>query len=452
MEADLDAACLRRVLCWVSVQERHAAAARVSQRWYEACVVLALRQRASGAEHPPPLPLPRCVATRVRAAQLRIDPAAAPEAWSAHGFGKRDFDSMWRRTLGRVVPSMDVAQLDLNRFRAEFAGQVPVLLTGLAGQWPATQRWSLEQLWYTSAHGGSRLRVGDDDVTGRPVRLAMRDYLQYLLAQTHDDPLYLFDENFSSVIPDMLEDYAIPAGLLADDVLPLYASLNDGAMPQTKQNKPQTGGAVRPMSRKWLLIGPRGSGTDVHTDPDGTSAWNSVIHGCKRWAFIAPCVLEADVLGPESHYKQALPVQNWFAETLPLLVERYPQHVQEVIQPPGSMIYIPEGWWHAVWNVEDTVAITHNSISRVTFEKHWRACEEKLAPKKGRTTAGITSTRTPGTPEPKTGNQEVETCDAEEMRIVKRIDRLFGFEDLPSTVRWCRLLRSAAGPNVTDAS
>eukprot|EP01043_Picozoa_sp_COSAG02_P068630 COSAG02_NODE_11462_length_1720_cov_1.275139_1_plen_419_part_01 len=419
MEADLDATCLERVLGWVPTRERHAAAARVNQRWYEACVVLALRERASaGAEHVP-MALPAGVAARVRAAQARIDPEAAPQAWSVHGFGKRPFDPAWCNTLGRVVPSMDAAQLDLVRFGAEFAGRAPVMITGLGSEWPATQRWSLEQLWYKSGRGGSRLRVGDDDETGRPVRLKMRDYLQYLLAQTHDDPLYLFDEDFSSAVPDMLEDYTVPAGLFADDVLPLYKSLNDGGPLQSKQDNP--GGSVRPMSRKWLLIGPRGSGTDVHTDPDGTSAWNSVIHGCKRWAFIDPCVPESDVLGPESHYKQALPAQCWFVETLPQLVERYPLYVQEVIQPPGSMVYIPEGWWHAVWNIEDSVAITHNSISRVTFEKHWLACEEKIAARLGKrvtTNARIAAEGLDGDNKP--GGQEDGGNDYanEELRIV----------------------------------
>jgi len=29
---------------------------------------------------------------------------------------------------------------------------------------------------------------------------------------------------------------------------------------------------------------------------------------------------------------------------------------------------MPPGVWHAVWNLEDTVAVTHNYIARKTFE------------------------------------------------------------------------------------
>ena len=43
----------------------------------------------------------------------------------------------------------------------------------------------------------------------------------------------------------------------------------------------------------------------------------------------------------------------------------------EVVQRPGDTLYVPAGWWHAVLNLDDTVAVTQNFVSRSSFDGAW---------------------------------------------------------------------------------
>jgi histone arginine demethylase JMJD6 len=63
---------------------------------------------------------------------------------------------------------------------------------------------------------------------------------------------------------------------------------------------------------------------------------------------------------------------NYFVDILPRIRQTYPHARRiEVVQRPGDTLYVPAGWWHAVLNLDDTVAVTQNFVSRSSFDGAW---------------------------------------------------------------------------------
>lgn len=80
-------------------------------------------------------------------------------------------------------------------------------------------------------------------------------------------------------------------------------------------------------------------------------SWSANVCGRKKWIFIPP--------GEEEYLEDSL-------GNLPYDVCKGDissiKHF-EVIQQPGEVIFVPSGWHHQVWNLDDTISINHNWIN-----------------------------------------------------------------------------------------
>eukprot|EP00913_Durusdinium_trenchii_P027575 g25865.t1 len=144
--------------------------------------------------------------------------------------------------------------------------------------WPAMSRWSIDALDERFRH--VPFKVAKDD-NGKKLRMKFKYFADYVRHQRDDNPLYLFETDMddNAHIRPLMDDYQVP------DLFPhdWFSLVNTDARPPFR----------------WFCIGPKRSGTTVHTDPLGTAAWNAVTHGVKRWVLFEPHETKKRVKGKD---------------------------------------------------------------------------------------------------------------------------------------------------------
>ncbi|CAE8601364.1 unnamed protein product, partial [Polarella glacialis] len=239
----------------------------------------------------------------------------------------------------------------------------PIIVEDVCNDWPAMERWSVDALEERFRHVS--MKVAKDD-KGKKMRMKFKYYADYVRNQQDDTPLYLFETNMddNGYIRPLMEDYEVP------DIFPhdWFSLVNADSRPPFR----------------WFCIGPKRSGTTVHIDPLGTSAWNAVTHGCKRWVLFEPKEEKSKVKGKALLLKgEAEEAIQYFDFILPRIKKAYPDmKIYEGLQNPGEVIFVPGDWWHGVLNLEDTVAVTQNYCGPDNFDLVWsktRKEREKVA-------------------------------------------------------------------------
>ncbi|KAI4300616.1 hypothetical protein L6164_033972 [Bauhinia variegata] len=211
----------------------------------------------------------------------------------------------------------------------------PVLLEGCLDDWAALKNWDRDYLLQL---------CGDVKFSAGPVEMKLKDYFGYSDQMREERPLYLFDPKFADKVPKLGSEYEVPVYFRED----LFHVL----------------GNERPDYR-WIIIGPAGSGSSFHVDPNSTSAWNAVIKGSKKWIVFPPDVIPPGVHPSPDGAEVASPVSiiEWFMNFYGA-TKNWKKKPVECICKAGEVIFVPHGWWHLVINLEESIAITQNYVSR----------------------------------------------------------------------------------------
>lgn len=214
----------------------------------------------------------------------------------------------------------------------------PVVLTDLAHDWPAMQRWSFAEFKRRYGHLTVQVQSGrDTDVDYEVNKVRLRR-----------------ETNFAAFL-----DRVATSGVTNDEYLtasnellrrPEFASLLDdiGSLPDF---------CDRPaMSRSASLwVGPAGTRTPLHHDT--LMLLHTQIVGRKRWRFVSPLsgprvYNEFDVYSPVDFEK--------------LDLARFPEaakvKVLDVVVEPGETMFLPLAWWHQVSSLDRCISLSFTNL------------------------------------------------------------------------------------------
>lgn len=281
-----------------------------------------------------------------QAAVARMESDPAFKAARKHQELYRKLESVLsnQQQLWETDPNYAVVEKRVSVTRQEFVeryvrGSRPLVLTGVADDWPAMGRWSPADL---------KERFGHLDVEVQAERGADPHYEQNKL--DHQRIVRLADFVDQVLAGGATNDYYLTANneaLRRPEFAPLLEDI--GTLPDFCDRA-----ELPKKSSFWF--GPAGTVTPLHHD--SLMLLHTQVVGRKRWRFISP--MQTPHL--YNHARVYSPIDIDRPD-----LNRYPRFKQvtvlEVVVEPGETVFLPLGWWHQVAAMDVSLSFSYSCLS-----------------------------------------------------------------------------------------
>ncbi|CAN6970439.1 unnamed protein product [Brassica rapa subsp. trilocularis] len=289
------------------------------------------------------------------------------------------------------IDKINGKELSYNDFAERYlAKSQPVVISDLTEDWRVREDWvaenGLPNLNFFATHfGKSRVQVADCDrreyTDQKRLEMSVLDFVEQWDKDSVEDNgedgdddddddddgksvLYLKDWHFVKEYPNYTA-YKTPPSF-SDDWLNLY--LDHYQMHEDRENF-QKYDQISCSDYRFVYMGGKGSWTPLHADVFRSYSWSANVCGRKRWLFLPPSQSHL-VYDRQGYMKNC--VYNIFEEVNETKFPGFKETTWlECIQESGDTIFVPSGWHHQVYNLEDTISINHNWLNAYNLACVW---------------------------------------------------------------------------------
>lgn len=257
------------------------------------------------------------------------------------------------------IERTDAASLSYDDFLARYMhGNRPVVLTGVAREWPAMRTWTPEN--FKKRFGSKSVAIGYNR------NMPFDQFVDEVLASTAEKPgPYMYRSFLHEVLPELLPD------VMPQNPFSFPRRYSSPLMPEQWR---------RPDGYLKLLIGGVGSKFPVmHYDGEASHAGITQIYGDKEFVVFAP----ED--GQYLYARKAIPNHSSVDDPVMQDRERFPllakATLYRTVLGPGDMIFVPAHWWHAARALSPSISVCTNMLDSSNWTDFQREVVDEVAKK-----------------------------------------------------------------------